>query len=82
MPKHPTPDSINNLKMITPVLGEMLLYVGQQAIEENAPGCIAYDAKQDLLTYHYTIKPIDRDLFDALKGTEEVWIEVAGGYDS
>lgn len=75
----PTPDSYLNLKLLLPILGEMLAYCAAQAIENcGGRGDLDYKCDKDELIYHLKLDQLDRDLFDTLIGVEEIWVLTKG----
>jgi hypothetical protein len=67
---------------LLPIWAEALVYCANNAIEKNLPGCLGYDAHTDEVTYHYTLTDTDRELFDMLLGTDEIWIITRSGVES
>jgi hypothetical protein len=75
----PTPWEEISIVRILPVLQEMIAYACMGAVKQNR---LSYDSSTDELTYHFVVGEIDRDLFDLLKGTDEVWIITEAGTES
>jgi hypothetical protein len=67
-----------NLGTIVHVLQQMLAFCMEEAILENKADSLYYDWREEELTYHYQVKPIDRDVLDTLHGVEEIWIVTKG----
>jgi hypothetical protein len=74
----PTPDSFQVLKTVPAVLKEFLDYCALGAIQSGEAGSIAYDCDKDIVTYHYTLQDLDRDLFSHAKEVLEVWVMQRG----
>jgi hypothetical protein len=78
----PTPETILPLVRILPIWHEALTYCANETIERNLPGCISFDQRADELQYHLKLTDMDRQLFDVLAGSEEIWIIVKAGVES
>lgn len=77
----PNPDGYTNLQRLIPILSEMLGYVAMEAVKSGLTGSLQYDCDSDILVYHYKPNSIDLEMFDMLRGTDEIWVITKAGGD-
>jgi hypothetical protein len=68
----PTPDTIVPLQRLIPQLQEMLNYCALKALETQ--DSMEYREATGELIYYLKLDDLDKDLFEMLLGTEEIWI--------
>jgi hypothetical protein len=78
----PTPDEVREIHRLLPNWKTPLEYCALAALESASPGSLFYDEASDQMVYHYKLEDLDRDLFDILQGTDEIWVIAGCGVES